>query len=64
MKNIRGIENTEERQQKYRKIEDILIGTLLGKASLQTYSDGRTWRLRYEEKNEQYIKHLYEIWEE
>lgn len=58
---IRGVQNTEEIQQKYRDIEDILIGTLLGDASLQTYNDGRTWRLRYLQKDERYIRHLYKL---
>ena len=41
---------------------DILLGTLLGDSSLQTYTGGKTWRLRYISQNEEYIFHLYEVW--
>lgn len=62
-KNTRGVQNTEEIQQIYRDLQDILVGTLLGDASMQTYSDGKTWRLRYLQKDEQYLRHLYNLWE-
>lgn len=42
--------------------KDILIGTLLGDSSLQTYTRGNTWRLRYVQKDKDYLFHLYEIW--
>lgn len=42
--------------------KEILLGTLLGDASLQTYTSGRTWRLRYIQKDKEYIFHLYDIW--
>jgi len=61
--NTRGVPNTEGVLQRYRNNEDILIGTLLGDASFQTYNDGRTWRLRYLQKSEEYTRHLYKIWE-
>lgn len=38
----RGVQNTERILQVYKENEDILIGTLLGDASMQTYSDGKT----------------------
>lgn len=41
---------------------DILLGSLLGDSSLQTYTGGKTWRLRYISKNKEYIFHLYEVW--
>ncbi len=63
-KKIRGVLNTERNQVIYKNNEDILIGTLLGDGSLQTYSDGKTWRLRYLQKDEQYLRHLYKLWEE
>lgn len=60
----RGVQNTERILQVYKENEDILIGTLLGDASMQTYSDGKTWRLRCIQKDEQYLRHLYKLWEE
>jgi len=45
--------------------KEILIGTLLGDSSLQTYSKNRnTNRLRFLPKlnQKEYIDHLYEIW--
>ena len=61
--NRRGVQITEEIMTIYKGNQDILVGTLLGDASLQTYSDGRTWRLRYLQKDEKYLRHLYEKWE-
>lgn len=62
VKNLRGVALNHETLTKFKENQEVLIGTLLGDASLQTYSDGKTWRLRYLQKNEEYIKHLYEIW--
>jgi hypothetical protein len=42
--------------------KEILLGTLLGDSSLQTYTKGKTWRLRFIQKDKDYIFHLYEIW--
>lgn len=41
---------------------EILLGTLLGDSSLQTYTRGDTWRLRFIQKDKDYLFHLYEIW--
>jgi hypothetical protein len=57
----RGVQISKEIMEKYRENEEVLIGTLLGDASMQTYSDGETWRLRYLQKDEKYIRHLYEL---
>jgi len=57
----RGVQISKEIMEKYRENEEVLIGTLLGGASMQTYSDGETWRLRYLQKDEKYIRHLYEL---
>ncbi len=59
--NNRGVPNTEDIQRQFQDIKDILIGSLLGNASLQTYSDGKTWRLRYLQKDELYLRHLYKL---
>jgi hypothetical protein len=42
---------------------EVLVGILLGDASLQTESNGRTYRLRVSQSNEhkEYLFHLYEI---
>ncbi len=42
--------------------KEILLGTLLGDSSLQTYTAGKTWRLRFIQKDKDYLFHLYEIW--
>lgn len=42
--------------------KEILIGTLLGDSSLQTYTRGNTWRLRFIQKDKDYLFHLYYIW--
>ena len=59
----RGVQISREILERYRENEEVLIGTLLGSASMQTYSDGNTWRLRYLQKDEKYLRHLYELWE-
>lgn len=43
--------------------KNLLIGTLLGDGSFQTFSDGKTWRYRAVHKlaHESYIFHKYEI---
>ena len=40
----------------------VLIGTLLGDSSLQTYTEGRTWRARFlqSDLHKDYLFHLYE----
>lgn len=44
------------------KQKEIVFGTLLGDASLQTFSKGKTWRLRYLQgiKHKEYLFHLYD----
>lgn len=44
----------------------ILIGTLLGNANLQTYTNGRTWRARFllSNDNKEYLFHLYDLFKE
>jgi len=61
--NTRGVQISETTLNTFLNNQEVLIGTLLGDASFQTYSDGKTWRLRYLQKNEKYLRHLYEIWE-
>lgn len=45
---------------------DLLVGTLLGDASLQTVTEGRTWRYRAIHKAEQkpYLNHKFDIMKE
>lgn len=45
------------------KEKQILFGTLLGDASLQTYTGGKTWRIRFIQSNihKLYLFHLYNI---
>lgn len=42
---------------------NIVVGVLLGDASLQTYTNGRTWRLRFiqGDLHKAYLFHLYDI---
>lgn len=46
--------------------KEIIFGCLLGDASLQTYTNGKTWRIRFiqGEKNKEYLWHLYEMLKE
>jgi hypothetical protein len=48
------------------KQKEILFGTLLGDASLQTYTNGRTWRARFiqGDVHKEYLFHLYGIFED
>nr|YP_010987526.1 LAGLIDADG homing endonuclease [Hydrocytium acuminatum]WOR09571.1 LAGLIDADG homing endonuclease [Hydrocytium acuminatum] len=41
--------------------KEILVGSLLGDANLQTNTAGRTWRLRMIQKNKDYLFYKYEI---
>ena len=43
--------------------KEILFGCLLGDASLQTYTAGRSWRVRFiqSDAHRQYLLHLYSI---
>jgi hypothetical protein len=41
------------------KKNKILFGLLLGNASLQTYTGGKTWRIRFSQSNVDYLFHLY-----
>lgn len=43
--------------------KDFLFGTLLGDGSLQTFSDGRTWRYRavHKKAHKEYILHKYQM---
>lgn len=45
------------------KLKEILFGTLLGDGRLQTYTGGRTWRVRFlqSSKNKDYLFHLYDV---
>jgi hypothetical protein len=48
--------NTQEQLSQYQ--QDIIVGTLLGDASLQTGSQGKTWRYaeeRYNQKHKEKI---------
>ena len=44
----------------------VLIGTLLGDSSLQTYTDGNTWRARFlqGDLHKDYLFHIYEIFKD
>jgi hypothetical protein len=42
---------------------EVLIGILLGDANLQTFNNGITYRLRILQKNQEYSKHLYNIFQ-
>ena len=42
----------------------ITTGVLLGDASLQTFTNGKTWRLRFIQKNKEYIDHLYDLYKD
>jgi len=46
--------------------KDILLGTLLGDASLQTYTKGKTYRLRFLQSDDhrEYLWHLYSIFKD
>ena len=47
--------------------QEILFGLLLGNASLQSYTGGKTWRIRFTEStqsNVDYLFHLYSVFEE
>lgn len=43
---------------------EVLVGILLGDANLQTFNNGRTYRLRclQSEKNKEYLYHLFDIY--
>jgi len=41
--------------------KEILFGTLLGNSKLQTYTGGKTWRVRFIQSNKDYLFHLYSI---
>jgi len=49
----------------WHKKSDILIGVLLGDASLQTYTHGKTWRLRFiqSEIHKDYLFHLHDCFQ-
>ena len=44
--------------------QEILFGLLLGNASLQSYTGGKTWRIRFSQANVDYLFHLYSVFEE
>lgn len=46
--------------------KDVLFGGLLGDLSLQTYSNGKSWRVRFLQKRENlvYVNHICEIFSE
>lgn len=48
------------------KQKEILFGTLLGDASLQTYTKGKTYRARFlqSDSHVEYLKHLYDIFKD
>lgn len=41
--------------------KQVILGTLLGDSSLQTFTNGNSWRLRFIQKDPEYIHHLYDI---
>lgn len=45
--------------------KEIIFGTLLGDSSLQTYTEGRTWRMRFiqSDSHKDYLFHLYDIFQ-
>jgi len=44
--------------------QEILFGLLLGNASLQSYTSGKTWRIRFSQANVDYLFHLYSVFKE
>lgn len=38
-----------------------ILGNLLGDASLQTFTNGKTWRLRFIQKDKDYLFYLYDL---
>lgn len=46
---------------KYQK--EVLIGILLGDANLQTFNNGKTFRLRIDQKDKKYAEHLANVFE-
>lgn len=40
---------------------DSILGNLLGDASLQTFTNGKTWRLRFIQKDKDYLFYLYDL---
>lgn len=49
-----------------KKLKEIIFGCLLGDASLQTYTSGRTWRLRFIQGDSQkeYLFYKYDLFKE
>lgn len=47
-------------------LRSVLIGTLLGDASLQTYTQGKTWRARFiqGDLHKSYLFHLYDLFQD
>jgi hypothetical protein len=43
--------------------QEVLVGSLLGDANLQTETNGQTWRLRIIQKDKDYLFHKYEIFQ-
>jgi hypothetical protein len=43
--------------------KEVLVGSLLGDANLQTETAGRSWRLRMIQENKNYLFHKYEIFQ-
>ena len=45
------------------QLKEILFGTLLGDASLQTYTGGKTWRARFiqSDSHKEYLFHLFDL---
>lgn len=47
-------------------LRSVLIGTLLGDSSLQTYTQGKTWRTRFiqDDLQKSYLFHLYDLFQD
>lgn len=48
---------------KKEELKEVLFGLLLGNVNLQTYTGGKTWRIKFlqPDKNKYYLFHLYSI---
>ncbi len=62
----REIENYKKKLKLNKIQKEVLVGILMGDATLETQNSGRTYRLKVEqsEKHKAYLNHLYEIFRE
>ena len=44
--------------------KEILFGVLLGDGNLQTYTGGKSWRIRFLQSDKNYLFHLYYVFNE